>query len=187
MDTKLNHYLETIERYLKAIPASERIDIVKEIKSEILELERNDKFSPEQIIRRLGDPRELAKGYLGESIVKNNQFSWRKLGAIVAFYGLAGFGTMFILPITSVLSVGLMLCGIIAPIAGIIKFGGFLLGIEVPFVMIQIGNFVLHPLLTLPCSIIMGLLLFLGGKACWQLTIKYIKTISHQRKKLQEQ
>ncbi len=41
--TILNDYLEKIEKYLKPLPVSERVDIVKEIKSEMLELQGNGK------------------------------------------------------------------------------------------------------------------------------------------------
>ena len=41
--TILNDYLEKIEKYLKPLPVSERVDIVKEIKSKMLELQGNGK------------------------------------------------------------------------------------------------------------------------------------------------
>ena len=40
MEKILNDYLEKIERYLKPLPISERVDIVKEIQSEIFELQK---------------------------------------------------------------------------------------------------------------------------------------------------
>lgn len=43
MEKILNDYLEKIEKYLKPLPVSERVDIVKEIKSEILELQGDGK------------------------------------------------------------------------------------------------------------------------------------------------
>ncbi len=65
MEKNLNDYLEKIEKYLKPLPISERGDIVKEIKSEILELQSDGKTA-EQITGRLGNPKELAKAYVGE-------------------------------------------------------------------------------------------------------------------------
>ena len=53
MEKNLNDYLEKIEKYLKPLPVSERIEIVKEIKSEILELQSNGKSS-EEIIEKAG-------------------------------------------------------------------------------------------------------------------------------------
>ena len=46
MEKILNDYLEKIERYLKPLPISERVDIVKEIQSEIFELQSNGKSTP---------------------------------------------------------------------------------------------------------------------------------------------
>ena len=60
MEKILNEYLEKIEKYLKPMAASERVDIVKEIKSGMLEL-KCDGASAEQIIERLGNPKERAK------------------------------------------------------------------------------------------------------------------------------
>ena len=65
--------LKKIEKYLKPLPISERVDIVKEIKSEILELQGDGKTA-EQITERLGNPKELAKAYLGDLIAKSNFF-----------------------------------------------------------------------------------------------------------------
>lgn len=38
MDGERNNYLEKVDRCLRALPVSERIDIVNEIKSEMVEL-----------------------------------------------------------------------------------------------------------------------------------------------------
>ena len=81
MEKILNDYLEKIEKYLKPLPVSERVDIVKEIKSEILELQGDGKTS-EEIIERLGNPKELAKAYLGDLIAKSSSFSWNRVLAI---------------------------------------------------------------------------------------------------------
>ena len=75
MEKILNDYLEKIERYLKPLPISERVDIVKEIQSEIFELQSNGKNAKE-IMERLGNPKELAKAYLGDLIAKGTSFSW---------------------------------------------------------------------------------------------------------------
>lgn len=39
MTMETSQYLERIERYLRPLPVAERVDIVAEIKSEMLELE----------------------------------------------------------------------------------------------------------------------------------------------------
>ena len=140
LEKSLNEYLEKIEKYLKPMIVSERVDIVKEIKSEMLELQNNG-ISTEQIIDRLGNPKELAKAYLGEAIAKNNGFSWRRLSAVIAFYSLAGIGDMFVLPITSICGIAFMVSGVLCPIAGIIKLVAHLMGYEIAEIGISIGTF----------------------------------------------
>ena len=60
LEKSLNEYLEKIEKYLKPLIVSERVDIVKEIKSEMLELQGTG-TSTEQIIGRLPNPETLAR------------------------------------------------------------------------------------------------------------------------------
>lgn len=65
MDKTLEKYLDTINKHLKSLSTSERIDIVKEIKSYILKMEQ-DNLTPEQILEKLEYPKEIAKSYLGD-------------------------------------------------------------------------------------------------------------------------
>lgn len=78
MEKVLDEYLEKMEKYLKPVSASDRVDIIKEIKSEMQELQNND-LSAEQIIERLGDPKDLAKAYLGDLLSKEYRFSWNRV------------------------------------------------------------------------------------------------------------
>ena len=183
MEKIMDDYLEKIEKYLKPLPASDRVDIVKEIKSEMVELEMKKELSPEQILEKLGNPKELAAAYLGDSLSKSKAFSLRRFAIVTAFYSLTSISGMFILPITSVLAVGLMFCGMVAPIAGLISLIGYLLGFEVPFIVFQFGPYTPGPIMSFPLSILAGVLLFLAGKGCWKLTLKYVQTISVIRKK----
>lgn len=185
MEKTLNNYLEQIDKYLKPLTVSERVDIVKEIQSEMLELQSNG-VSPAQIIERLGNPKELAKAYLGESISKNSHFSWRKLSAVIAFYSLAGLSGMFILPFTSICGITFMFAAILCPIAGIIKFTAHLLGYDLPQIGIQINSYAVSATAFLPISILIGIFLFLIGWFLWKLTILTIKTMSSGKQKLKE-
>ena len=65
MNATLEKYLDTVDKCLKPLPTSERVDIVKEIKSSILEMEI-DNLTTEQIFDRLGKPTDLAQAYLGD-------------------------------------------------------------------------------------------------------------------------
>ena len=177
LDPFLNRYLEKIEKALKPMPASDRIDIVKEIKSEMLELQENN-VSPQQITARLGSPKDLAKAYLGEMIAKSSGFSWRRLALVIAFYSLAGISGMFILPITSIGAVSFMICGALCPVAGIVKFVAHLMGHEIEQINISIGAYSASAVAALPLSILLGALSFAVGWLLWKLTILIIKTLS---------
>lgn len=96
MEKILNNYLEKIEKYLKPLPVSERVDIVKEIKSEMLELQNEGKTS-EEIIDRLGAPKELAKAYLGDLITKEKTISLTKVLAMIAYYSIASLSGIFVI------------------------------------------------------------------------------------------
>jgi len=63
MDATFERYLDTVDQYLKPVPASERADIIKEIKGSILEME-SDNFTAEQILNRLGSRKILRKHIL---------------------------------------------------------------------------------------------------------------------------
>lgn len=185
MDSKLELFLKSVEGYLKNMPISERIDVIKELKSSIEELQLKDALSADEILRRLGSPKELAAGYLGNKISTGNSFSFKKIMMIVSFYSLTSLTGMFVIPCGTVLGGGLMFCGILAPILGLVKFIGYLVGYNIPYiVMFQLGGYELPPLLAFPCSIIFGVLLFLIGRITWKSVIKYIRKISIAKRAL---
>ena len=183
MEKTLNEYLEKIEKYLKPMAISERVDIVKEIKSEMLELQGSG-MSSEQILERLGDPKELAKAYLGEMVAKSSGIGWRRLSAMIAFYSLAGISGMFVLPITSIGGIAFMVSGVLCLIAGIIKFTARLMGHEIEEIGIHIGAYSASAVAFLPLSILIGIATFIVGWLLWKLTIVIIKSISKGKEKL---
>lgn len=183
MDRLLENYLEQINRRLRPMPASERVDIVQEIKSELLELEAQG-LGPEDILGRLGDPKDLAAAYLGDVIARDPRFSWRRLGSVAAFYSLAGLGGIFVLPVTSLLAAGLLLSGVLAPVAGLVKFLGALVGIDMPWIMFQFGSWTAPPGAAFLLSLVAGGLLLAAGLGCWRLTVGFIRMISRKRRAL---
>ncbi|RKJ40082.1 DUF1700 domain-containing protein [Acutalibacter sp. 1XD8-33] len=183
MNEQMNRYLEKVEKYLRPLPAGERMDIVVEIKSGILELQAEGK-SPEEIAARLGTPEELARGYLGEAIGKTTRFSFRRLCAVMAFYSLAGAAWLFVLPVTSVTGVSFMLAGALSPVVGLIKFAAHLLGWELPWVGAQFGSYVMSAPLFLPYSILIGAVLFVLGRLLWGFTVKIVRKISAAKAKI---
>lgn len=184
MDRNLELYLDTFDKHLKAMPASERIDIIKEIKSAMIEMEQKEGLTPQEIVDKLGNPKDLAQAYLGESISKTPGFNWKKWKAVIAFYGATGFSGMFVIPVLGILSPVLKLCGYFMPLAGLVKLIGFLLGYDLPIAIVQIGTFELHPAFGLVVSIILGALFYSLGRYLWRLLLEYIRKISEKKRKL---
>ncbi len=183
MDRDLESYLERIDRHLRPMPASERVDIVREIKSEMLELEGQG-LLPGEILERLGPPKALAAAYLGEIIARDPQFSWRRLGSVAAFYGLAGLGSMVVLPATSLTAVVFLLCGALLPALGLLSFLASLAGIKAPWIMMQLGSWTAPPALAFPVSAVVGLLLLLAGRGLWKLTVRFVQMLGERRRRL---
>lgn len=115
MEKLLNDYLARVERYLKPLSASDRVDIVKEIKSEMLEL-LGTGVAPEQIVERLGDAKTLARAYLSDNVAKAH--GWRRVSALIAFYSLAGLGGICVLPVTSICAAAFLFSGAVCPWPG---------------------------------------------------------------------
>lgn len=183
MEQTLDAYLNQIDRQLRPLSASERIDIVREIRSEMLELESQG-LAPKEITGRLGSPKHLAAAYLENVIAKDSRFSWSRLGALAAFYSLTGLGGMFVLPVTVTMAVMLMLCGVLAPVAALVKLLASLVSIDLPFIVMQLGPYTPSPVMAFPIAVLMGLLLFWGGRACWRFTLWFVRTIGEKRRSL---
>ena len=180
MDQVLDAYLDRIDRHLRPKPASERVDIVQEIRSELLELEAQG-LSPQAITARLGEPRELAMAYLSDAIMKNPRFSWRRLGSVAAFYSLAGLGGLIVLPATSITAVAFLICGAAVPAMCLLKLLGSLVGIEMPWIAVQFGTWTAPPAAAFLVSVGVGLLLLLAGMWLWRFTIRFIRTLAQNR------
>lgn len=116
MNAIFEKYLDTVDKCLKPLPTSERVDIVKEIKGSILEME-SDNLSTEQILDRLGKPKDLAKAYLGDLLSKESGFSWNRFLTVCAFYSIVGFSGMIVIPCLAIIAPVFMVCGIASPIS----------------------------------------------------------------------
>lgn len=183
MNTKLEKYLDTVDKYLRPLPVSERVDIVKEIKSSILEME-NAGVSAEQIEERLGNPKELAKAYLGDLLANSSGLGWKRILTICAFYSVAGFSGLFVIPTLGIMAPVLLITGIITPIFGLVKLVGAILGYDMPYIVFQLGPVTLSPALAFVASLIMGALLIVAGWFLWKLLLAYIKKVSTTKTKL---
>jgi len=183
MEKILNDYLDKIEKHLKPIAVSERVDIIKEIKSEMLELQSNG-LSEQQILERLGNPKEMAKAYLGDLLTKENEFSWNKFLTVCAFYSVVGFSGMFVIPCLVIVAPVFIVTGIIAPLLGAVKMIDYIFRLGIPYmdhigiVFYGVGGGGLNPVVEFICSLPIGILLFWAGRGAWKLLISYCKKIS---------
>lgn len=183
MDKEMNAYLQSVDKCLKPMTVSERRDILREIESEIMDL-RQAGLTTQEILDRLGPPKELAKAYLQDLLIKNHDIRWSRILMTFAYCGLVGFSSLFVVPFLGILAPVLMICGVISPIAGLIKLVGHIIGREVPYIMFQFGSVTLSPWAAFPASVILGILLFLLGKVSWKLLLRYMQTAGKVGKSL---
>lgn len=187
MDAKSEKYLDIIDKLLKPLPTSERVDIVKEIKGSIIEME-NENLSTEQILERLGNPKDLAKAYLGDLLSKEIGFSWNRLLTVCAFYSLVGFSGVFIIPSLAIIAPAFIVCGIIAPLLGAVKMIDYVFHLGIPYVenigIVLTGVIDLNPIGEFIGALIIGTLLYFAGCGAWKLLIFYCKQVSKTKQTL---
>lgn len=183
MEKQLNSYLEQVEKYLKPLPVSERVDIVQEIKSEMQELQAAGQ-TPEQILARLGEPKEMARAYLGDLIAQSGGLSASRVLALCAFYSVTGLSGLFVIPVLGICAPVFLLCGVVTPLLGAVKAVDVALGLHIPYVQyIGIAG-VQNPVLVFVLCILAGIALFALGYGCWKLLVGYVKSISRVKRTL---
>lgn len=183
MEKQLNSYLEQVEKYLKPLPVSERVDIVQEIKSEMQELQAAGQ-TPEQILARLGEPKEMARAYLGDLIAQSGGLSASRVLALCAFYSVTGLSGLVVIPTLVICAPVFLLCGIVTPLLGAVKAVDVALGLHIPYVQyIGIAG-VQNPVLVFVLCILAGIALFALGYGCWKLLVGYVKSVSRVKRTL---
>lgn len=184
MEKSLEKYLETMEKCLRPVPVSERTDIVSEIKSEMLDLQSSG-VPAESILERLGEPKDLAKAYLGDLLTKEP--GWNKVLVAAAFYSLAGLSGMFVFPLLGIIAPSFLLCGVLCPVLGAVKLANVLFRLNIPWtdnVGIQISNVTLTPVTEFVLMVLMGVALVFLGWGAWKLLKLYCKKIAAAAKRL---
>lgn len=176
-------YLNRIDRLLRPLPVTERLDIVQEIRSAIAELQA-DGVAEAAICARLGDPQALARAYLGDCARNRKLPRCTRFLAAAGFYSVVGLTGMFVLPVLAVLTVGMLACAVIAPVAGVIEFTGGLFGFDVPFVMMQFGRWTMPFWLTLPASLVLGALFLGAAYGLWRALRGYVRAVSRGKSAL---
>ena len=142
MDNSLEKYLEQIDKHLKPLPVSERVDIVKEIKASMQEM-LAEGMQSDAILAHLGDSKDLARAYLGDLLAESSGFSWRRFLIVCAFYSIVGFSGMIVIPCLAIMAPVFIACGIFCPLAGTVKLLDYLLNLGIPG-MENVGVFIVE-------------------------------------------
>jgi hypothetical protein len=100
-DPKIETYLTSLEKALRALPVSDRADIVTEIKSHILSAMERDPTTPVgEVLSAMGEPETVANRYLaerGQTFVKppvSPMVKWVVIGFVATIGMLILFSTM---------------------------------------------------------------------------------------------
>lgn len=187
MEKVLESYLEKVSKYLKRIPVAERADIIKEIESDMYELQNSGKTSAE-IIERLGEPQNLAKAYLGDLLEAGTGFNWNRFLTICAFYSAAGFSGMIIIPCLAIIAPVFIVSGALTPVLALVKMLDYILGLGIPYMenikIVFNGIEELNPVMGFVFSTVIGVLLYMSGKGAWKLLLAYCRKTSSIRSKI---
>ena len=95
----------------------------------------------------------------------------------IAFYLIAFFTGIVVLPATGAVGLALMFGGVVCPIAAFIKLIAAILGFDVPISLFDIGSFHLPLAVGFILAVILGFLLLFAGRYLWKLTRQYITWI----------
>lgn len=179
MANEIDNYLHKVNNYLKPIIKSEREDIILEIKSEIYELGKSGNTN-EEIITRLGEPKQLARAYIENGLCNSNNIVHDILSTI-AYVLIVGFSGVFVLPFTAISSIVFLVSGIICPVTGIIKFIAYLFGNNIESIGFTLGKYSANPIEFLPISLVIGILLMGLSYLMWKITLDLVKYMARKR------
>ena len=169
-DVLMNEYLEKVNLNLKHLTASEKADIINEIRSHIKEKQAHEEIDMKTILENLGDPKQLGRCYSGKTIANTEKFSFMHFARTLVYYSATSIGGFII----SMLAGFLYLSAIIMIPCGLVKTVGTVLGYDLPIYILKIGSWELPGLLALPVSIPFALLFYYCSKKLWKVLKKLL-------------
>src|SRR6195256_4630607 len=139
MDERTARYIGELEHELKKLPARDREDALREIRSHLQEASDSGTPSP-LTLARLGSPRNLAAAYMGDYLsARENSLPTPapRRGLRVAAVGAYVFGTtfssLFFVPILAISTFTFGIAGVVTPILGLMRtFGATWIQMDVP-------------------------------------------------------
>ncbi|MDO4814735.1 MAG: DUF1700 domain-containing protein [Gemella sp.] len=182
MNKVLEKYLGEVEKNLKSLPISERVDIIREIKSSITELE-SEGVPSEEIITRLGNPKDLANAYLG---VEGKEEKETNLLASVAFYMLVAIIAFPVLMTVGGMLLGFGIGAISILITTIILVVDQVFGLGLPFIAGRgdLQYWVNNIYVEVGIYLLMSLILFILTYLLYKITVLCLKGVEQLRRKL---
>lgn len=184
MEKRLETYMKDVEGYLKPLPTSERASILTDVKDAMMGMKLTAQMDEDAIIARLGTPKELAQAYLRDVIHEKKGSPTAKIPALIAFYSMAGLGGVMLLPALSIIGITFQFCGVVVPIAGVINIVAYFFGHRLPFSVVQLGGYAMHPIPALFVCAVVGALLFFLGKKAWEAMLLYVDKVKAEKRKL---
>jgi uncharacterized membrane protein len=135
MDERTTRYIRELEHELRKLPARDREDALREIRSHLQEASDSGTPSP-LTLARLGSPRTLAAAYMGDYL-SARELSLPTRALRVAAVGAYVFGTtfssLFVVPILAISALTFGIAGVVTPILGLIRtFGATWIQMDVP-------------------------------------------------------
>lgn len=184
IDDNLEKYLSQVDKNLKYMSISEKTDILSELKSSFYERLNNGQ-SAEYIISQMESPKDLAFSYMGDSIVKSKDFSFKNLFMAIGFYSYASLAWISLIPTLAILSISFFFSSGISVLAGVMGLFKGIIHIkpidEMKFIFF---GFELKGFLALIAGLILALLFFIIGILFWKSTIATIKFLQNKKWKL---
>ncbi len=184
INDNLEKYLLQVDKNLKYMSISEKTDILSELKNSFYERLNNGQ-SAEYIISQMESPKDLAFSYMGDSIVKSKDFSFKNLLMAIGFYSYASLAWISLIPTLAILSISFFFSSGISVLAGVMGLFKGIIHIkpidEMKFIFF---GFELKGLLALIAGLVLALLFFIIGILFWKATIATIKFLQNKKWKL---
>jgi uncharacterized membrane protein len=135
MDERSTRYMGELEQELRKLPARDREDALREIRSHLQEASDSGTPSP-LTLARLGSPRNLAAAYMGDYLsARESSLPTRALrvAAVGAYVFGTTFSSLFVVPILAISAITFGIAGVVTPILGLMRtFGATWIQMDVP-------------------------------------------------------
>lgn len=183
MDELITRYIGELEHELKRLPARDREDALREIRSHLQEASDSGAPSP-LTLARLGSPRNLAAAYMGEYLsARESSLPTRALrvAAVGGYVFGTTFSSLFVVPTLAASALAFGIAGIVTPVLGLMRtFGATWVHMDLPGHSIPTA-------LSFPIALVIGVLCIgiaalsvAGLRLYLQLLVRSFRIVSKQ-------